>query len=90
MRPLGLVVLAEVFDDDTGLGQRPELLAVQAFVAEAGVERFHKAVLPRARWGDVDGLDFLFRQPALEFLGYELGGRCRRMRRTLRHLDGAR
>ena len=72
MRPRGVVVLAEVFDDDTGLGQGPELLAVQAFVAEAGVERFHKAVLPRARRGDVDGLDFLLCSLALEFLGDEL------------------
>ena len=47
MRPLGVVVLAEIFDDDTGLGQRPELLAVQAFVAEARVERFDEAVLLR-------------------------------------------
>ena len=37
-RPLGVVVLAEVFDDDTGLGEGPELLAIEAFVAEAGVE----------------------------------------------------
>ena len=46
MRPLGVVVLAEIFDDDTGLGQRPELLAVQAFFAEAAVDGLHEAVMP--------------------------------------------
>ena len=38
VRPLGVVFEAEVFNDDTGLGQGPELLAVEAFVAKAGVE----------------------------------------------------
>ena len=46
VRPLGVVVLAEVFDDDTGLGEGPELLAIEAFVAEASVERLPWAVLP--------------------------------------------
>jgi hypothetical protein len=35
VRPLGVVGAAEVFDDHPGLGQRPELFAVEAFVAEA-------------------------------------------------------
>ena len=72
MWPLGVVFEAEVFDHDADLGQRPKLLAVEAFVAEAGVERLDKAVLPRARRSDVDGLDVLRSQPALEFLGDEL------------------
>ena len=70
--PLGVVVLTEVFDHDPGLGEGPELLAVEAFIAEAGVERFDEAVLPRACRGDVEGLDFLLCEPALEFLGDEL------------------
>ena len=49
MWPLGVGFEAEVFDHDAGLGQGPKLLAVEAFVTEAGVERFDKAVLPRAR-----------------------------------------
>ena len=72
MGPLGVVVLTEVFDHDPGLGEGPELLAVEAFIAEAGVERFDEAVLPRACRGDVEGLDFLLCEPALEFLGDEL------------------
>ena len=44
-RPLGVVVLAKVFNNDTGLGQRPESLAVQAFIAKSGVERFNEAIL---------------------------------------------
>ena len=44
MGPLGVVVLTEVFDHDPGLGEGPELLAVEAFIAEAGVERFDEAV----------------------------------------------
>jgi hypothetical protein len=42
------------------------LLAVQALIAEAPVEGFHEAVLPWATWLDVDGLDLVFGQPALE------------------------
>ena len=72
MWSLGVVFEAEVFDPGAGLGQGPKLLAVEAFVAEAGVERFDKAVLPRARRSDVEGLDVLGSQPASEFLGDEL------------------
>ncbi len=72
MGPLGVVVLTEVFDHDPGLGEGPKLLAVEAFVADAGVERFDKAVLPRACRGDVEGLDFLLCEPALELLGDKL------------------
>ena len=72
MWPLSVVFEAEVFDHDAGLGQGPKPLAVEAFVAEAGVERFDKAVLPRARRRDGEGLDVLRGQPALEFLGDEL------------------
>jgi len=70
--PLGVVVLTEVFYHDPGLGEGPKLLAVKAFVAEAVVERFDEAVLPRARRGDLDGLNILLCETALEFLGDEL------------------
>ena len=68
MRPLSVVVLAEVFDDDAGLGEGPELFAVEALIAEATVEAFDEPIFPRAGRGDVDGLDGLLRQPLLEFL----------------------
>ena len=41
-----VVAVPEVFDDHSGFGQRPELLAVEAFVAEAAMEAFHEPVLP--------------------------------------------
>ena len=68
VEPLDILVLTEIFDHDPGLGEGPELLAVEAFFAEAGVERFHKAVLPRARRGDIEGLDILLCEPALSSL----------------------
>ena len=36
VRPLDVVVLAEVLDADAGLDEGPELLAIEAFFAEAG------------------------------------------------------
>ena len=42
MRPAAVGVLSVVFDHDPGLGQGPELLAVEALVAEASVEGFHE------------------------------------------------
>ena len=72
MGPLGVVFPAEVFDDDPRFRERPQLLAVEAFVAEARAKRFDEAVLPRAGGRDVDCFDVLVGQPALEFLGDEL------------------
>ena len=68
MGPLGVVVLPEVFDHDPRFGERPELLAVQAFVAEATVEAFDEPIFPRAGRSDVDGFDLLLGQPLLELL----------------------
>ena len=48
MRPEGVVFPAVVLDDHAGFGERPELLPVKAFIAEASVEALHIAVLPRA------------------------------------------
>ena len=72
MRPLLVVLGSEVFDDDASLGQGPELLAVEALVAEAAVEGFHEAVLSGASRLDVDGLDLVVGQPPLEFGGDKL------------------
>ena len=72
MRPPCVVVDAEVLDDDAGLCQGPQLLAIEALIPEAAVERFHEPVLLRAGRFDVDRPDFLIRQPLLEFLGDEL------------------
>ena len=53
MRPLLVIFDAEVFDDDAGLGERPELLTIETFIAEAPVERFDKPILPRAAGFDI-------------------------------------
>ena len=42
-----VVVVFPVADDHVGVGQRPEAVDVEAFVADAGVERFDMAVAPR-------------------------------------------
>ena len=57
--PVLVVLAAVVFDDDAGLGEDPELLAVEAIVAEAIVEGFDETVLPGA-----DGLDIALQQVA--------------------------
>ncbi len=44
MWPGRVVVLAEIFDDHAGLGQGPELFAVEAPVPEAAVDALHKTV----------------------------------------------
>src|ERR1700756_2333205 len=47
-----VVVVFPVTDDHSGLAQRPEAVDVQAFVADAGVERIDVAVAPRLAGGD--------------------------------------
>ena len=61
VEPQGVVLDPEVLDDNVGLGQRSHLLPIEALIAEAGVERFHEAILPRTGWGDVDRLNILLR-----------------------------
>jgi hypothetical protein len=61
VRPPAVVDAAEVFNNYPSLGEGPELFPVQAFIAEAAVKRFHKAVLPGAGGIDVDGLDLRLR-----------------------------
>ena len=72
MRPEGVVFPTEVLDNDSSFGERPELLPIEAFVAESSVEAFHVAVLPRAAGFDVDRLDPILREPLLNRLGDEL------------------
>jgi hypothetical protein len=72
VRPKVVVAMSEVFDNDTGFGQGPELLAVQALVPEPAMEALHEPVLPRTGRLDVNGLDLVLRQPPLHFLGNEL------------------
>jgi hypothetical protein len=70
--PASIVVDAEVLDDDPRLAQGPELFAVEALVPLSAVKTLDETVLPGAGRVNVDGLDLLLRQPALEFLGDKL------------------
>ena len=57
----GIVLGPEVFDDHAGFGKRPRLFPIEAFIAEAVVERFNEAILPRTGGLDVDRLNILLR-----------------------------
>src|SRR5262249_48618613 len=59
-------------DDDLGLAQSVEDLAVEQLIAKAGVEALDVAVLPRATPLDVSGLGTDNRDPVLHRLGDEL------------------
>lgn len=49
-----VVVVFPVGDDHAGLRQRPEAVDVEAFVADAGVDRFDVAVAPGlSGWDEV-------------------------------------
>jgi len=66
-------VTPPAFDDDPGLLQRVEDLAIEQLVAEASVEAFDEAVFPRAAARDVGCLGADRRDPVLHGLGDELG-----------------
>lgn len=72
MRADGVVVPAPGLDQDLGLGQRVEDLAVQKLVTQRAVERFTVAVLPWAARRDVERLHPDPAQPVLHRLCNEL------------------
>src|SRR6266516_3315230 len=72
MRPDRVVVASPALDDDLGLAQSVEDLAVEQLIAKAGVEALDVAVLPRAAPLDVGGLGTDSRNPFLHGLGDEL------------------
>jgi len=71
MRANGIVVTAPALDDDLGFAQRVEELAVEQLVAQAGIETFDEAILPRAARRDVGGLGPDGADPLLHRLGDE-------------------
>ena len=72
MRPDLDVVLAPLLDDDAGFSQRVEDLAVEEFVAHAGIEAFDIAIFPwRARF-DVGRFRTNSPNPVSDFLSNEL------------------
>ena len=68
MRSLGVVEPSPSLDDDTGLTQRAEPFAAQAFVSEFAVEAFAFAVLPRLSGSDKQGLDIVRLEPIADRL----------------------
>ena len=72
MRPNRVVVASPALDDDLGLAQSVEDLAVEQLIAKASVEALDVAVLPRAAALDVSGLGTDSRDPFLHGLGDEL------------------
>ena len=73
MRPLPVVVVPPVREDQSRLAERAYQLAVQALLPEAAVEALGVSVLPGASGVDVEGLDPVFLEPSLDSLGDELG-----------------
>src|SRR5204863_2169020 len=65
-------VTSPALDDDLGFTQRVEDLTVEQFVAQARIEAFDEAVLPRAAGGDVSGLRPDGADPLLHRCGDEL------------------
>src|SRR5205823_8282817 len=72
MRANHIVVTSPALDDDLGFTQRVEDLTVEQFVAQARIEAFDEAVLPRAAGGDVSGLRPDGPDPVLHRRGDEL------------------
>ena len=53
MRSFRIVVLSPIFNDDSCFAQIQEPFSIQAFIAEATVETFDVAVLPRTTRIDI-------------------------------------
>lgn len=73
VRTLLVVDADPVGDDDAGLGERVELLAVEALGPEAGVKGFDVTVLPRRARVDVERADAAVGQAVADGAGDKLG-----------------
>ncbi len=72
MRPNGIVVTAPTLDYDLGFPQRVEDLAIEQFIAQAGIEALDVTVLSRAARFDVGRLRPDCADPVLHRFGDEL------------------
>ena len=72
MRPRFVVIPPPPGSQDLRLQQGGKFLAVQMFVPQPAVERFHIRVLPRTPRLNVDGFDAILLEPSLHDLGDEL------------------
>ena len=66
VRPVVIVVIAEGFDQITGVGQVEELVFVEAFVAELTVEALDVGVLGGFPWRDEAMLDLAIMGPTFQ------------------------
>src|SRR6187549_318226 len=90
MRPDSVVVASPALDDDLRFTQRIEDLAIEEFIAQAGIEAFDEAVLPGTARCNIGGPCADGSDPVLHGLGDELGsivgtdvpGNTRRMKRS--------
>ena len=72
MWPDRVVVSPPAFDDDLGLAQGVEDLAIEQLITQARIEALDVAVLPGTARCDVGGLCTYRRDPLLHSLGHEL------------------
>ena len=72
MGPDRVVVASPALDDDLGLAQTVEDLAIEQLIAKAGVEALDVAVLPRTAPLDIGSLGADSGDPSLDSLGDEL------------------
>src|SRR5437764_10093633 len=72
MRANHIVVPSPTLDDDLGLAQGVEDLAIEKLVAQPRIKAFDVSVLPRTAWGDVGGLCADSADPILHGFGDEL------------------
>jgi len=72
MRPPVVVVHPPLVENDPSLRQAQEQLTVEQLVPKPAVEALHVAILPRARFLDVERANARPRQPLLDLLGNEL------------------
>src|SRR6188472_1907983 len=73
MRPDSVVVASPALDDDLRFTQRIEDLAIEEFIAQAGIEAFDEAVLPGTARCNIGGPCADGSDPVLHGLGDELG-----------------
>lgn len=72
MRPDGIVLASPGFNQNLRLLQRVKYLAVEELIAQADIDAFNIAVLPRTVWRDISRLSANGSDPRLDRLGDEL------------------
>ena len=72
MRTFGVVEASPLFDQDPGLQECMEDLAIEKLVSHASIERLYESILPRTAGCDERGFDVQFIQPMDKMLGDKL------------------